>query len=285
MPMSSTFLRLVIAAVLGAAGVALPIGTADAAATPANQAAAAPWTPEAMRAAVPGRGLSTKDDPGPPPGTSTGASFGGIPTVGALFFTTGAAESAHFCTASVVSSPAGNLLLTAAHCVGNASSIVFVPEYHDGQAPLGIWTVQNVFVAPGWTRSADPNLDFAFLTVAPSTSGRPLQRVTGGNWLGVNRGYDHAVEAIGYPNSADEPVGCRTRSFQGMPHQLQFNCHGFTDGTSGGPWLIDYDSRTGSGTIIGDIGGYHQGGDYEYTSYSPYFDTAILKLYATAAGL
>jgi V8-like Glu-specific endopeptidase len=285
------------AALLIAAGALVPSGLANAATTsdavvnhvtPSDQATAAShWTPQAMRAAIAVRGTTAtpNDDPGPPPGTPTATSFNGVPTVGALFFTAGPEESAHFCTASVVYSPAGNLLLTAAHCVsdgGLAGNLVFVPEYHDGQTPLGTWTVQSVVVAPGWAQSADPNLDFAFLTVAPSTSGRPLQWITGGNWLGVNRGYDHTIEAIGYPNTAEEPVGCRTRSFQGMPHQLQFNCHGYTDGTSGGPWLIDYNPRAGSGTIIGDIGGYHQGGDYEYTSYSPYFDTAILKLYLHA---
>ncbi|HEX3782916.1 MAG TPA: hypothetical protein VHX38_24890 [Pseudonocardiaceae bacterium] len=75
---------------------------------------------------------------------------------------------------------------------------------------------------------------------------------------------------------------CRTRSFQAMPSQQQFNCNGYPDGTSGGPWLIDYDPHTGSGTVIGDIGGYETGGDYDYTSYSPYYDTSILKLYLQA---
>jgi V8-like Glu-specific endopeptidase len=259
--------------------------------SPAQAAAGHYWTPDRLRAAVPVHRSAVPraaaDDPGPPPGTPTATQFTGTPTVGALFFTSDTG-SAHFCTASVVDSRAGNLLLTAAHCVSSAAAggvenLAFVPQYHDGVTPLGVWAVQSISVAPGWAHSADPNLDFAFLTVASAADGRPLQRLTGGNRLGVDRGYDHAVVVIGYPNASDEPIKCRTRSFLAMPHQLQFNCHGYTDGTSGGPWFIDYDSRTGSGTIIGDIGGYHEGGDYEYTSYSPYFDRAILALYLCTA--
>jgi V8-like Glu-specific endopeptidase len=174
-----------------------------------------------------------------------------------------------------------NLLLTAAHCVygsdGYQSDVAFVPGYHDGVAPYGTWPVASMLVADGWQSSRDQNLDFAFLAV----SGH-IQDVTGGNRLGIGRGYDHQVTVIGYSNTSQEPIVCRTHSFQAMPDQSQFNCHGFYDGTSGGPWLINYDPRTGSGTVIGDIGGYETGGDYEYTSYSPYFGLPTLELYLQA---
>jgi V8-like Glu-specific endopeptidase len=47
------------------------------------------------------------------------------------------------CTASVVASPAGNLLITAAHCInggngaGYKQDIVFIPDYRDGGAGKG----------------------------------------------------------------------------------------------------------------------------------------------------
>ena len=53
---------------------------------------------------------------GPSP-SQNGASFGGTAAVGALFTTSDGHLGTHFCTASVVNSPHGNLLLTAAHCV------------------------------------------------------------------------------------------------------------------------------------------------------------------------
>ena len=64
--------------------------------------------------------------------------------VGALFEHD--ASGAHFCTASVVASPGEDLLITAAHCIsdgdgsGYKSDIVFIPGYHDGATPYGIWT-------------------------------------------------------------------------------------------------------------------------------------------------
>ncbi|HJP79819.1 MAG TPA: trypsin-like serine protease [Pseudonocardiaceae bacterium] len=255
----------------------------------ADQAAtSAYWTPRRMAAAT-ALDSSTADQPqDAPPGTPTGTLFDGVPTVGALFSTTGG--KAHFCTASVVLSPTRDLLLTAAHCVygtnGYQSNVAFVPGYHDGVAPYGTWPVSSLLVAQGWQTSRDQNLDFAFLTVAADADGRQIQDVTGGNLLGIDRGYDHTVTVIGYSDTADnptdQPIECRTKSFQAMPSQLQFNCHGYFDGTSGGPWLTGFDPDTGSGTVIGDIGGYEEGGDYEYTSYSPYFGRPTLELYLQA---
>ena len=50
-----------------------------------------------------------------PKGIPTASPFSGSPTTGALFYTTGG--KGHFCSASVVDSTAGDLALTAAHCV------------------------------------------------------------------------------------------------------------------------------------------------------------------------
>ena len=89
--------------------------------------------------------------------------FNGVPTVGALFFTTG--TQAHFCTASVVNSARLDLLLTAAHCVygssGYATNVAYVPQWHQGVSPYGAWAVRSITVAAGWQQSQDPNLDFA----------------------------------------------------------------------------------------------------------------------------
>lgn len=64
-------------------------------------------------------------------------------------------------------------------------------------------------------------------------------------------------------------------------------CGGFYGGTSGSPWLSDFDDDSGTGRIIGVIGGLNGGGpkgpDADRISYSPYFGTKILNLYARAA--
>jgi hypothetical protein len=64
--------------------------------------------------------------------------------VGALFgLTARGTLGSHFCTATVVDSPRGDVVVTAAHCVSGwkAGSLAFVPGYRDGAAPRGIWNV------------------------------------------------------------------------------------------------------------------------------------------------
>lgn len=207
--------------------------------------------------------------------------FAGVPTVGALFFTTG--TQSHFCTASVVDSQRGDIILTAAHCVYSNSyvtNIAYVPEWHDGISPYGTWTVTSISVAQGWISAQDPDLDFAFLTVAPA-SGRsdPIQQVTGGLRLGVNTGYNHKIYVIGYNSTDSEPVGCATASGEFAPAQMRFYCNDYQDGTSGGPLILDFDHSTGSGVVFGEIGGYQAGGDYPDVSYSPYYSDSILDLF------
>jgi len=115
--------------------------------------------------------------------------------------------------------------------------------------------------------------------------------VTGGLRLGTGLGYAHPITAVGYNDvgpTANDPVRCatssfrfRTGSFRFRTGQMEFYCHGYRAGTSGGPWIIGYTSR-GTGTLFGVIGGYQAGGDYEWASYSPVFGTATLVLFRQA---
>jgi len=266
-------------------------GTVHAVSAAARRAAAAFWTPARMAAATAlqsgqaaGQGTSVKAPRiGPPPGTPTASAFRGVPTVGALFYTTG--SGAHFCTASVVDSAHQDLIVTAAHCVygsGYATNIEFVPGYHDGRRPYGTWLVQAVVVARAWRQRHDPDLDFAFLTVVdPAHPARRIQRVTGGLWLGIGRGYAHWMRLIGYNDAIDDPVKCESRSHQFRVGQMVFFCRGFRSGTSGGPWVLGFTSR-GTGTLFGVIGGYQEGGRYDWASYSPVFGATALALYRQA---
>ncbi|HYZ56814.1 MAG TPA: trypsin-like serine protease, partial [Streptosporangiaceae bacterium] len=263
------------------------IGVVHAVSPAAQRATRTFWTPSRLATATPEQGgIKSNATAGAPPGTPTATKFNGVPTVGTLFYTVGRRQ--HFCTASVVNSATANLILTAAHCVYSstyASNIEFVPEYHGGLQPYGAWVVQSITVATGWQQSHDPNLDFAFLSVAPPPgTRRPIQSVTGGLWLGLDRGYSHQIEVIGYNDTDDAPVGCATSSFEFEPDQMEFYCHDYWDGTSGGPWILGYNSRTGAGTVFGVIGGYEQGGDYEWASYSAYFGWQTLRLFMQAEG-
>ncbi len=164
---------------------------------------------------------------------------------------------------------------------GFAANIEYVPGYHDGKQPYGVWPVETITVASGWKLSHDPDLDFAFLTLA-SAGGRQIQARTGGLTIGFTRWYSEKIEAIGHNDSDAEPVRCATKSFRFRTGQMEFYCHGFWTGTSGGPWIIGYNAKNGTGTVFGVIGGYELGGDYEWASYSAYFGSAARTLYQQA---
>jgi V8-like Glu-specific endopeptidase len=266
-------------------GVELAVGQA------AQQSTRAFWTPARMAAATPVpkplSAVTFGPASGPPPGTPTAKLFNGVPTVGALFFVN---NGTHFCTASVIGSRAGDLVLTAAHCVyyaGHAfKNIEFVPGYHQaGKAPYGRWAVSKIFVAHGWANGQNPNLDFAFVTVSPPTgTTRTIQQVTGALQLGIDRPYKRPIEVIGYNTVNTRPVECATHSFEFEPTQLEFYCHDYRNGTSGSPWIVRYNGRNGTGLVIGTIGGFELGGDFEWASYSAYFGQSTYQLWLQAEG-
>lgn len=202
--------------------------------------------------------------------------------VGALFTTTNGKLGSHFCTASVVHSPHGNLAITAAHCVTGTSGVIeFVPGYHSGVAPFGTWQVVKVYADQAWNSNASQNDDVAFVKLSQPGSLVPIENVTGAETLGGGPARQ-MVEAIGYPDSTELPIGCTNWTSQPMAGQLEFDCGGYTDGTSGGPLLAGFSTITGQGTVIGVIGGYEQGGNTPQVSYSSQFGSNVTALYATA---
>jgi V8-like Glu-specific endopeptidase len=217
-------------------------------------------------------------------GSQTGRAFSGTAAIGALFSWSDGKLGSHFCTGSVVSSPHGNLVVTAAHCVSGiaAGKIAFVPGYNRGTAPYGVWPVTRIYADQAWTSSQDPDDDVAFLQVAQSGSAVPIEEVTGAEQLRTGTPARQLVDVIGYPDGADLPIACRAWTTEPMADQMAFVCGGYTDGTSGGPFLADVDQATGQGTVIGVIGGYEQGGDSPAVSYSSVFGTSVASLYAEA---
>jgi V8-like Glu-specific endopeptidase len=212
-----------------------------------------------------------------------GKPFRGTPAVGALFTTTGSGRlGSHFCTASVVASPHKDLAVTAAHCMaGHSGGISFVPGWREGSAPYGIWAVSKVYVDQAWASSASINDDVAFLVISPA-HGINVQQVTGAEQLGIGKLGSLPVQVIGYPDGQDQPLTCHGRTSVPLPHQLEFDCGRYTDGTSGGPFLMGVQSATGTGTVIGVIGGYQQGGDLPQISYAAEFGSNVAKLYQVA---
>jgi V8-like Glu-specific endopeptidase len=216
--------------------------------------------------------------------SQNGQAFAGTSAVGALFATSAGKLSQHFCSASVINSPNGDLVITAAHCVtGTSGTVVFVPGYNNGSVPHGVWTVTKVYVDAAWRSSANVDDDFAILRVGQPGSTTPIEDVTGAEQLATGAPVNHQlVQVIGYPDGSNQPITCQNWLKEPMTDQLEFDCGSYTNGTSGGPFLRDVNPTTGQGTLIGVIGGYEQGGDTPQVSYSAVLGSNAAALYKTA---
>ncbi len=224
----------------------------------------------------------------------------GVKSVGMLFSAEGEPTTgqmrAHSCSASVVESGGHNLILTAGHCAFGSNAI-FVPWYRAensvGNQQYGIYRVENWFRDPRYVRNskgAVSDLDFAFGTLKP-TNGKNVQDVVGANTLVRTPGYNNNLTMVGYPfrgsnDPEDHPVRCpvRTEALPGF-YQIQALCRGMWSGVSGGPWFSKIDWATGTGEIVGNVGGYNGGGNdanVDWVTYSPMHGDWFFQLYEDA---
>lgn len=269
-PGATVLRRLVWAAVLAVALPVLFVGAEALAAKPAGKTA----TVDAV-------GL--QDDSSTtvaPPARSAAPVAPGAASIGVL---SGSADlRAHTCTAAVVASKTGEVIVTAAHCVsGTGRGLVFAPGYRAGTAPHGTWVVTAAYVSAGWLNGQDPQDDVAFLTVRPASANRSaatVQAVVGGYPLASAAHSGDRVRVTGYVHGVQTAISCAATVYPtgGYP---SFDCAGFAGGTSGGPWI-----SAGKSALTGVIGGLHQGGCSPDTSYSAAFDAGTAAVLARAAG-
>ncbi|MFB6435234.1 trypsin-like serine peptidase [Streptomyces sp. NPDC056411] len=207
------------------------------------------------------------------------------PAIGALFSPGDDGDPAHHCSASVVHAPAGDLVVTAAHCVhdgGFRTRLVFAPGLRDGIAPYGLWVPTRIHVDPRWISDRDPDHDVAFLRVRrPGQAGRRIEDLTGAERIRFDDPVGRPALLTGYPADQDSPVSCRHAVETEGPAQLRFPCAGFPHGTSGGPLLTDVEPVTGTGSLVGVVGGLDEGGD-DFTSFSSRFGEDVAALYRRA---
>ncbi|MFH9075034.1 trypsin-like serine peptidase [Streptomyces alboflavus] len=253
-------------AVAGAAlAVAAPVvvtgaaGQADAAADPASalkftaaerKDALAYWTPARMKAV--GRSV----DLGPSGPKAKPWQGPKLKTVGRLFFVnSGGADT--WCTATAVKSANRSAVMTAAHCVRRGSSpvntnidMVFVPGYHKGKAPHGVFPVRQAITPRAW--ETDSTDDMATLVVAPDKNGKKLTDVVGARAVAFDRPVGGTVSALGYsatrPQRGESLLRCVGTAKK--EHGTQVIPCDMSGGSSGGPWFADFDASTGRGTLI-----------------------------------
>jgi hypothetical protein len=171
-----------------------------------------------------------------------------------------AGAGGHFCSGTVVSGATTDLVVTAAHW---------------------LWQAARVTVDPRWTDHADPDLDVAFIELAPR-NGQRVSDVVGAERIAFGTPGRGTVRLTGYPDGDDDPLTCLGTMTQRADGQLRVACTGYASGTSGTPWLTDFDPDTDTWAVVGVIGGYQQGGDTDDVSYSPYFGVDVQYLYQQA---
>lgn len=179
-----------------------------------------------------------------------------LKTVGRLFFVNSRGADT-WCTATAVKSANRSAVMTAAHCVrlgsspGNTNfSMVFVPGYSKGKKPYGTFAVRSAATPRTW--ETDSTNDMAALIVDPDSKGRKLTDVVGSQPIAFNRALGGTVSALGYsatrPQLGEELLRCVGKTKK--EHGTQVIPCDLTGGASGGPWLADFDTKTGKGTLV-----------------------------------
>lgn len=228
-----------------------------------------------------------------PSSPRAGVAFAGLPQFGALVWQNlDGTPGKRLCSAVAVDSPDGDLIATAAHCVGGVRATVggpmavaYLPGSDGRSTPYGVWYPTRVIRAKQWSASkgGNPDFDISFLTVFRKDDSRPLETVTGAERFGGIPAAGTLTVQLGYADNSTAPLVCRSTVGFHSRTQLRIECDGFPSGTSGGPLLTDVDPVTGIGTLVGVVGGYQQGGAGPAVSYAAAFTPAIQALYREAS--
>lgn len=248
-------------------GTVRPPGHAASVSARSAASVAGYWTSTRMRSAV---ADSWKDGDTMGQGLRWAHAGAVTRTTGKVFLTLDGTD--YVCSGTAISSARQDVVLTAAHCVGNAigqwaSNWMFVPGYRDGRQPYGAFTARKFYVSRQWSGDAQSasaeRYDVAFVTVN-SSNGRRLGQAVGGQpvafgdaatRLAAKPGADTYV--FGYPSKppfsgeyTDYCAGAAQRtSADAAADALGLDC-GMTAGDSGGPWLAGFGPRTGTGTVV-----------------------------------
>ncbi|MGW0733135.1 trypsin-like serine peptidase [Streptomyces sp. NPDC002851] len=255
--------RIVVSALAAASVVTLAAGSTPGG-TPSDEAAIstvtftaaerratlAYWTADRMREVAAGADLghdaaSVKPWSGP-----------AMKTVGRFFFTNEKGEDS-YCTATAVESHNRSAVMTAGHCVqlpaspvNRYSNMVFLPAYSEGKRPYGAFAVRSVVMPRSWEQDAEN--DVAAVVVDPQ-GGTSLTDAVGGQSVAFDRKPGGKVTVFGYPDSQEQRgerlMYCAGTTSTTREGAQSVRCP-MEAGASGGPWLADFDEKSGRGKLV-----------------------------------
>ena len=209
-------------------------------------------------------------------------------TSGRVFLTMGGDE--YFCSASTVNSGNRDVVVTAGHCLKDgkgawASKWTFVPGYRDGKRPYGGFTARRMFVAKGWSSSANDSDDVG-MAALNTARGKHVVDAVGGQGIAFGRARPSSAYAFGYP--ADPPyhggalVYCSGKLRRDSDTKDQGMRCDMTEGASGGPWLSGFHRSAGTGTLMSVTSFKYS--DEPSMMYGPYFGAQAHAVYKKADG-
>ncbi|MEU3430886.1 trypsin-like serine peptidase [Streptomyces gardneri] len=200
--------------------------------------------------------------------------------VGKLVFEHANGKPDH-CTATAVNSDSEFLVLTAAHCLHEGpggtwtKNVVFIPARHDGDEPFGRFTAWNVATSSLWSSGTKPDWehDYGLVITNDNAEGQTVVEAVGGYQIVPDARTGEKVSVMGYsgpPYDGEHQEFCEDLIEPTVPpvNMWQVECANMTPGSSGSPWLLDYDYTTGSGYI----GGLNSISDTQGFMASPRFD-------------
>ncbi|WP_394615566.1 trypsin-like serine peptidase [Lentzea sp. JNUCC 0626] len=269
------------------------------------------WTEERMASAIPAQAPATVKAATPHQPSGRAGSIEGVApsvkvanqqaqgigtmlnesqTVGKVFFTNPQNGLNYVCSGATVSSGKRKLVQTAGHCVhGGAggtwmSNWAFVPRYRNGVRPFGTWSAYTLTTRTAWINSSNLDEDMG-IVVMNTLGGQSIANVVGGNGLRWNWGYSVFVTILGYPAgppfTGELQYFCQGTTWNGHGQQVRAWCN-MTGGSSGGPWLQEYNDQNGLGYINSVVS--HRHADPNQMD-GPYFDNDIKSLYDFAESL
>lgn len=230
--------------------------------------------------------------PSEPPVVAVTKDINGYKTVGKFFVRFLTLKFS--CTATVIGR---SIIITAAHCFTGridgtkyaTTGWIFAPMWHDNKFPYGKWSVHAVYLARSWIKKLDPRFDYAVVVLKPRR-GHGVGYYTGqDSWnssFTLPRGQSTPVRIVGIPQASKKARISVTRAVAARVARgftvLKASTPGFGNGTSGGPWLHPFSTKTDTGTIIGVTGGYQAGGATDSPSYADFLSRHFAGLVAAA---
>jgi V8-like Glu-specific endopeptidase len=271
------------------------------------------WTPARMRQARPlevapprGGGLARASAlaEGGDPGAASVSDFAPVPDStapgfrqnGAVFIVLPHHQGFGRCSGTSVETPTRSVVVTAGHCVNEGGpghwfnkDWVFVPGYHDGQRPFGVFVAKWLGATAPWIEGGSENGDVGAAVVSRNERGQRLGDAVGGDRIAFGLPPGQVFDVHGYPVAppfdgasqrlcAGTPfLGHDVASFlQPGPLNLALTCE-VTGGASGGGWTID-------GDVLNGVTDYGYGDDAS-TDFGAYFGGAARALYERAAAV